>query len=55
MTYFIIKLHLIGISQANLEKKPRWVKIWNERFPIQDMLGLCYTLSLSLYIYIYID
>ena len=48
MTCFIIKLHFVGISQADLaglEKAPRWAKIWGKSFQNQDMLGLCYTFS----------
>ena len=39
-----------GLSKANQAlMKPSRVKIWNKKFPLKNMLGLCYTL----YIYIY--
>ena len=43
--------NIIYISQADwagLKKAPRWAKIGSKKFPTQDMLGLCYILSLSL-------
>ena len=49
MTYFIIKLRFVGISQANRAlTKPSRAKIRSKTFPLKNMLGLCYTL----YIYI---
>ena len=35
--------------------KPSRVKIWSKKFPLKNMLGLCYTFSLSLFLYIYIS
>ena len=52
MTYFIIKLRFVGISQADwagLENAPRWAKIGSKSFKTKTCLDI---VILSLYIYI---